>query len=337
MPTIEFRHAKKSCQADAGDWLYDVVQSCDGGIPFSCKAGACGTCATEVLEGLDALREPSARELRTLTEFGLDPQQFRLPCLYDADSDLVFGKPHNAPDEATTLLRHEVVVESYRPLNATVAEVRFFVQSAEFAFRPGQYMLFDIPRAGKAVRRSYSVSTPPSDKRHFEVCVRAVPGGWGSNYIHRMRPGNVLKVEGPYGKFVLNEESGKDILMIATGTGMAPIKSMMMHLLDKASARRVRVIFGVRHEDDLFYTDLLRGLKAKHPAFSYDITLSQPGPTWGGRRGRVTQVIDDTVRPEQAASTEVYLCGSRKMIEDSKARLRALGFSPDALHHENFY
>jgi NAD(P)H-flavin reductase len=118
---------------------------------------------------------------------------------------------------------------------------------------------------------------------------------------------------------------------------MSPVKSMMMHLLDRHSSRKVHVLFGVRHDDDLFYTDLLRGLKAKYPEFSYDITLSQPSSTWGGHRGRVTDLIDKLIRPQDAGSTEVYLCGSRKMIQDSEERLRALGFADESLHHENFY
>jgi Na+-transporting NADH:ubiquinone oxidoreductase subunit F len=338
MPKVAFTHANKSAEAEEGDWLYDVVDGCDGGIPFSCKAGACGTCATEVKEGRESLGEQTAREIRTLEAQGLDPAVYRLPCLCDVHGDVVFGTPHAAAENATTLSVHDVVVESYRPLNATVGEVRFFVESREFAFLPGQYMIFHIPHPGHAVRRSYSISTSPSDKRHFEVCVRSVAGGHGSNYIHRLRPGNRLKVEGPFGDFVLQEESGKRALMIATGTGVSPIKSMLLHLLDTRSTREVHLLFGVRHEADLFYTDLYRGLASRYPQFRYDITLSAPNPeTWAGRQGRVTQVLEDVLRPGDAESTDVYLCGGQRMIEDCKARLREKGFPEESLHHENFF
>ncbi|WP_428266322.1 FAD-binding oxidoreductase [Haliangium sp.] len=339
MPKISFQHVDKSIEADEGEWMYEVVERAEGGIPFACKAGACGTCATPVVEGIDSLGKVSAREARTLTELGLDLDTYRLPCLKDVGaSDVVWGRPHSAADADTELGTHEVVVESYRPLNLTVAELRFFVDKADFHARPGQYMIFHIPDAPRTVRRSYSISTPPSDTRHFEICVRAVAGGYGSNYVHRLRPGERLAVEGPYGDFVLDEASERDIIMIATGTGIAPIKAMLMHLLDKRSKRRVRLFFGLRHETDLFYTDLLRGLAAHYPALEYWITLSQADPArWAGPRGRVTDLIDTHVSAADAATSEVYLCGGRPMIESSTAALRALGFSADTIHYERFF
>lgn len=126
--------------------------------------------------------------------------------------------------------------------------------------------------------------------------------------------------------------------MIVTGTGVLPIKSMLLHILDTKSSRRARLIFRVRHESDLSYTDLYRGLSARFPEFRYDITLSSPNPeAWAGHRGRVTDLIERTVRESDAESTEVYLCGGRQMIEDAKTLLAAKGFPEDALHHENFY
>jgi ferredoxin-NADP reductase/ferredoxin len=339
MPKVTFQHTGKSVDADEGEWMYDVVERADGGIPFACKAGACGTCATPVLAGVESLGKVTAREARTLTELGLDLDTHRLPCLKDVGAaDLTWGRPRNAADADRQLATYEVVVESYRPLTLTVAEIRFFVEKSDFAFRPGQYVILHIPDAPGVVRRSYSISTPPSDQRHFEICVRAVAGGHGSNYVHRLRPGQRLQVEGPYGDFVLAEDSTRDIIMIATGTGISPIKSMLMHLLDRRSLRRVRLFFGLRHESDLFYTDLLRGLSAHYPAFEYSVILSQADPErWSGPRGRVSDLIDLEVTSEQAAHTEVYLCGGQPMIETCTTELRALGFDEAAIYYERFF
>ena len=93
MPNIKFDHENKTVIADNGEWLYDVVQRANIGIPFSCKAGACETCATEILEGFDNLAEQSAREVRALNSANLDPKKFRLPCLCDVHGDVVFGQP----------------------------------------------------------------------------------------------------------------------------------------------------------------------------------------------------------------------------------------------------
>jgi NAD(P)H-flavin reductase/ferredoxin len=338
MPKVKFEHSGQVCECEVGEWVYNVVDRAKGGIPFACKAGACGTCATELRSDREGIGPQTAREARTLRANGLDPGSYCLPCLADVAGDVVFGKPVNAKKTGAKLGAREVVVESYRPLNGTVAEVRFFAGPEELEFKPGQFMIFNIPHPEKPVRRSYSISTPPSDKRHFEICVRSVAGGHGSNYVHRLRPGSRLTVEGPYGKFVLREDSEREILMIATGTGLSPIKSMLLHLLDSKSGRKVRLFFGLRHEADLFYTDLLRGLAAHYPSFEYRIILSAPDPnSWAGPRGRVTALVDDLVTPADAESTEVYLCGGRKMIEDCKKRLSDKGFSANVLRHENFY
>jgi Na+-transporting NADH:ubiquinone oxidoreductase subunit F len=339
MPTITFQHAGKSVEADEGEWLYDVAERAEAGIPFACKAGACGNCATPVIEGIETLAKVTAREARTLTNLNLDLEHYRLPCLKDVGGgDVVWGRPVHATETAHALGSHTVLVESYRPLNLSVAEVRFFVETAGFAYQPGQYMIFSVPGRPHAVRRSYSISTPPSDVRHFEVCVRAVAGGYGSNYVHRLRPGDEIPVEGPFGDFVLDEHSGRDIIMIATGTGIAPIKSMMMHLLEQRSRRRLRLFFGLRHESDLFYTDLFRGLKAHYPGFEYRVILSRADrDTWSGPRGRVTDLIDEQLTEKDAANSEVYICGGRPMIESCTDRLYRLGFPQDAVKHERFF
>jgi ferredoxin-NADP reductase/ferredoxin len=339
MPTIEFRADGKRHEAGEEDWFYDVCVDAGASIPFSCKAGACGTCATEVLEGMEALPPPSQRELRTLAAAGVDPALFRLPCLHVVQGPVAFGRSANNMGAATQLQRLEGVVESHRRLNLTVCEIRFFVPGAGFAFQPGQYVIFQIPSAGghEVIRRSYSISTPPSDVRHLEICVRAVAGGHGSNWVHRLRPGMKVQFEGPVGDFTLRDTS-RDILMVATGTGISPIKSMLLHLLDQRSDRRVRLFFGVRSAQDLFYTDLLRGLEAHYPGFSSTIAMSAPDPTrWAGRPARVTDLVRDQVSPDQALRTEAYLCGSRAMVDDVREALLAKGMEPDHIHSENFY
>ena len=173
--------------------------------------------------------------------------------------------------------------------------------------------------------------------RHFEICVRAVAGGHGSNWVHRLRPGMKVGFEGPVGDFILRDTS-RDILMVATGTGISPIKSMLLHLLDQRSDRRVRLFFGVRSAQELFYTDLLRGLEAHYPGFSSSIAMSAPDPTrWPGRPARVTDLVREQVTPDQAARTEAYLCGSRAMVDDVREALLAKGIVPDHIHSENFY
>ncbi|MHC4470427.1 MAG: 2Fe-2S iron-sulfur cluster-binding protein, partial [Planctomycetota bacterium] len=138
MPRITFKADDIVHECDEDDWLYDVCTDAGSSVPFQCKAGACGTCATEVLEGREALGKPTAREIRTLKATGVDPETHRLPCMCTAGGDAVLGAPAAAADTQQELQTHDLVVESYRPLNHAVCEVRFRVEDdTAFTHRPG--------------------------------------------------------------------------------------------------------------------------------------------------------------------------------------------------------
>jgi NAD(P)H-flavin reductase len=120
--------------------------------------------------------------------------------------------------------------------------------------------------------------------------------------------------------------------MIATGTGIAPIKSMLLSLLGQTGTRRIRLFFGLRNVSDLFYTNILSDLRETHPWFEPTIILSQPDPIgWPGLRGRVTDLISEQVSADEALNTDAYLCGGRPMIEEAKRLLI------DRIRHENFF
>jgi Na+-transporting NADH:ubiquinone oxidoreductase subunit F len=338
MHRVTFQQDKITYDAQEGQWLYEVCEAAGSSVPFACKAGACGTCATQVVQGIESLGPQRAREIRTLESNGLDPAQYRLLCLADVHGSLTLGASAK-PQHATAPLGVCMVrVKEYRPLTLTVCEQRFAIESGEITFSPGQYMIFHVPGVDKVIRRSYSISSHPSDRTHFEICVRAVSGGFCSNFIHRLRPGDCIQVEGPYGDFRLDDGSQRDILMIATGTGIAPIKSMLLSLLGQTGRRRIRLFFGLRNVSDLLYTDMLSNLRETHPWFEPPIILSQPDPMgWPGLRGRVTDLINEQVSADEASNTDAYLCGGRPMIEEAKRLLIHKGMKVDHIRHENFF
>jgi Na+-transporting NADH:ubiquinone oxidoreductase subunit F len=342
MPKVLFKQSGLSISCSAGDYLLDLCEAHEGTIKFSCRAGACGACVIDVSTTPEGLNPMSARERRTLESVGADLTRHRLACITRVMNDLEIGEATTATSErareAGVRPGFEAEVVASRHLVDQVREVTFrLIQPATISFLPGQYLSFTVADFDH-IRRSYSLASSPADRRHVTVCVRAVSGGRGSNYIHRLEPGDRVRFDGPYGEFVLRQSSRREILLIANGTGVAPMISILRHLIDAQSSRSVRLYFGLRHVHDMFYQDELEQFAKQLPAFRYQYCLSQPFPAlWHGFVGRVTDLLRAEVSPEVAARSEAYLCGGRSMVDDAKAILLAKGMAADAIYHEQFY
>lgn len=248
----------------------------------------------------------------------------------------------NTPAPAPPKNRAGIVVER-RELTSRFYELRLRIDGApDFTFVAGQSMVVTLDdtrgeRPRKA-RRSYSMSNPPSDLGHVEFCIERIPGGLASNALGALAPGERVALKGPYGRFSIDLASPREILLIATGTGIGPFKSMIEDLFARGSRRRVRLWFGLRFVEDLIYADRLAALAADHANFEPVITLSRPEPgRWDGAVGRVTRLVDERLSASDAEGTDVYLCGSTAMIEDVGARLRVLGFPEERIRFESFF
>ncbi len=201
-----------------------------------------------------------------------------------------------------------------------------------FEFLAGQFLQFCIPQPEKMVLRSYSISSTPSDP-YLEFCIKFLEGGLASQYLKNMNIGDSVEFQGPRGLFV-HKENGIAISLIATGTGIAPIMGIIRDELEnKKNTQEVRLLFGVRSEEDVFWLDRFENLKKQYPNFVYDVTLSQPkiDGSWAGLRGRVTEHI-----LHHLVSHKFYLCGNAAMVKDVRTILLENGVEPKAIHFEIF-
>jgi ferredoxin-NADP reductase len=210
-------------------------------------------------------------------------------------------------------------------------------EGGQVEFEAGQFFMMKVEdEHEKPVNRAYSVASPPSDKG-FSLCVKLIPDGRGSNFLKKMELGDSAKFMAPFGHFVLSESTlnqEKDVIMISTGTGLAPFISMMPILFEKGHKRPVTLFFGVRHEADLFYVELLQKWEEDYDFFTAEICLSRPEDSWEGRCGRVTKLLEDAfVTPED---TEVYICGNGAMVKDVRASMIERGIDKKAIHLEQF-
>jgi NAD(P)H-flavin reductase len=232
-----------------------------------------------------------------------------------------------------------------QPVSARVAVVRnlthdvrqidlVLVNPREMPFIAGQFVSFEIERPGSATpaTRPYSIASSPADATSFQLLFNRVSGGPGSGYLFSLAAGDVTAFTGPFGSFTLRH-SPRDILFVATGTGIAPIRSMLLALAEGASTRRIRLLWGLRSERDLYYQDELTALGRRLADFSFTTTLSQPGASWSGAAGRVVPLVAREIAT--VANLEVYLCGNGSMIREVRDLIRRAGLCP--IYTEQYY
>jgi CDP-4-dehydro-6-deoxyglucose reductase len=215
-------------------------------------------------------------------------------------------------------------------------EVRHFVfevpEAAEFPFIPGQWVSCEETVNEEQITRAYSIASAPHGNR-FDLCLNRVQNGHLSPYLFRMHPGDAIEMRGPFGTFIFREPPA-DSVLVATGTGIAPFRSMLQARLAKDSRNRITLLFGVRHEHSLLYRDEFESLESQHPGFRFWPTLTRPEPGWTGRTGRIQQHLAEAVGSRR--DLDVYICGLREMVDEVRAMLRDLGFDRKRMVYEKY-
>lgn len=215
-----------------------------------------------------------------------------------------------------------------------VRRVRLRALDAErLGHRAGQYILLHARAAdGTTVKRAYSIASPPREDPVFELCVRLVPERPASGFVHAVSPGTEVSFTGPWGKFVVDDER-HDLVLVATGTAISCAGAILEDELAKPCSRRIRLLWGLRHESDVHGLARLDELARVHSRFSYRIMLSRPGSGWRGARGRVTDALRAEARPEAL----YYLAGNGAMIADAEDILASAGVPATSIRKEVFF
>lgn len=215
-------------------------------------------------------------------------------------------------------------------------EVRHFVFEApeveQLHFKPGQFVSFQATLGGKKITRAYSIASVPSGN-HFELCLNLVQEGIFSPHLFNMQPGDSVEMTDPLGFFVIRNPA-RAAVFVATGTGIAPFRSMAPGYLDHPEAKDLTLIFGVRHERNIYYRDEFEALARRHPNFTFWPTLSRPQPSWGGRAGHVQTHVLEAVGNRR--DLDVYICGLKAMVDDVRAILKQMGFDRKQIIFEKY-
>jgi ferredoxin-NADP reductase len=215
-------------------------------------------------------------------------------------------------------------------------EVRHFVFEAEpvsrLDFVPGQFVSFSAEIGGKEITRAYSLAGPPQGTNRFELCLNRVQDGHLSPRLFAMQPGDAIAMREPLGMFTLRNP-GREAIMIATGTGIAPFRSILPADLKDDSPPRT-LLLGVRHESHILYRAEFESLAERYPQFRFWPTLSRPEISWQGRSGHVQAHLAEAIGGRR--DMDFYLCGLKQMVDDVRNYLKSMGFDRKQIFYEKY-
>jgi len=206
----------------------------------------------------------------------------------------------------------------------------------DFSFTPGQFISILDREHGKEVTRAYSIASPRGGNR-FELCLNRVPDGIVSPWLFDLQPGAEVEMHEPLGYFTLRHP-GHRAVFVANGTGIAPFRSMLLDYLPRTHLE-VTLLYGVRYEEGLLYRDEFERLAGEYEKFRFLPSITRPTASWQGRTGRVQMHLDDALAlrtPDQAFTTDVYICGLKEMVDDVRQELKQRGFDRKQIIYEKY-
>ena len=325
----------RTLHVDAGQAVLEAALRAGLNLPHSCKSGHCGSCRARILSG--AVHYPNGRPLGISA--AEEARGFVLLCQARADADLVVSARVIANVADVEIKTLPCRIERLKLLAPDVMQVMLRLPAVEpLRFQAGQYL--DVLLDER--RRSFSIASPPHDSELIELHVRRVPGGGFTERLFGagqdggpLTAGSLLRIEGPIGQFIYRDGPGP-VLMVAGGTGFAPLKSMLRRLLESGVRRDVHCYWGARHERDVYEQALVLDWVRRFPHLKFTAVLSDASVAEAAHH-RVGWVHDAVLADyPDLASFEVYAAGPPAMIEALRESFPRHGLAPGKLYFDSF-
>ncbi len=330
--TVHLRPSGKTFTVENKETVLEAALRQHIALPYGCRNGACGACLGKLLTGEIQYSDPPPDALpRLLPELG-DVLLCKAKPLCNLELEVTEVA---IPTAAQALKLLPCRVQALRALAHDVMQLFLTLpQTERISFLAGQYV--DLILADGR-RRSFSLANPPHANENLELHIRLVPGGiFTSHVFASMKPGDLLRVEGPLGSFFLREDSTRPIIMIAGGTGFAPVKAMVESMIEKQLQHPVHFYWGARAKRDLYMDGLARIWMEELPKFQYTPVLSEPlaEDGWAGRTGFVHDaVLQDYT---DVSGHDVYACGPPPMVRGARDGLLAQGLPEAHFYSDSF-
>jgi len=330
--TVTLKSSGRRFPVDPGETVLEAAQRAGIALPYSCRAGVCGSCKATLLEGHCSYpRNPP------LALSGTPPGQHAvLLCQAVPRDDLVIEAREVTSVEDFARRRLNVVVVEKRPLAPDVIGLRMQPAPGEASLNwlPGQYLdvLLDEER-----RRPFSIASGPQADGTIELHVRHVAGGGFTSWVSDgLKVGDTLRIEGPLGTFVPREDSERPMVFMAGGTGFAPVKAIVEHFIALGTRRPMQVYWGARSAADLYLRPMAEAWERSAHALRFHPVLSDPeqAASSGLRMGLVHEaVLEDQ---SDLSGHDVYMSGPPAMIDAGRKLFLDAGLPEDRLYYDSF-
>jgi CDP-4-dehydro-6-deoxyglucose reductase len=283
------------------------------GLPYGCKDGACGSCKCKKLSGAVVHGAHQSKALSADEE----AQGFVLTCCGVAQSDVLLESRQVTEAGAFPIRKMPSRVAAMERKSHDVILLRLQLPANDpFNYRPGQYVEF-LLRDGS--RRSYSMANAPHTGPALELHIRHMPGGKFTDHVFgTMKEKEIQRIEGPFGSFFLREDSDKPIVLLASGTGFAPIKALIEHMQFQGIQRPATLYWGGRRPEDLYMDDWVRARLTEMPNLQYVPVISDalPEDHWTGRTGFVHRAVLEDL--PDLSGYQVYACGAPIVVDSAR-------------------
>ena len=324
----------KELEVKGGNHLLGSLTQNEIFIPSACGGrGSCGLCKVKVLSGGGPLLPTETPYLTQEEQAG----HIRLSCQVKVREDISI----EIPEELFSIREYATKVEKIVDLTHDIKSLTLRLQKGDkIEFKAGQYVQIKAPQYGKnteEVYRAYSIASSPSQTDCIELIIRRVPQGICTTYVFDfLKEGDTLHLNGAYGDFYLQEDSQREMICIAGGSGLAPIKSILHRMEEKGMQRKAAFFFGCVKKRDLYYVDEMKAFEKTIPNFRFVPALSgaQEEDNWTGETGLITDVVGRYVA--DGSDMEAYLCGSPGMIDACIRVLREKGIQEDRIFFDKF-
>jgi NAD(P)H-flavin reductase/ferredoxin len=301
---------------EAGETVLDAAERAGYSLPYSCRKGICSTCEAELCRGSVASGGKPDE----------GPASGVLLCRATPRTDIVIHpKRINRHDPSA---RKKITAKVYRvtrPADDVYTLLLRFPAGIRARFRAGQYLRVAMPDGDT---RNFSMANAPRESDGVQLHIRRIPGGqFSDRVLARLEKGDKLDVEIPFGEFYLRTGSDKPMVCLATGTGFAPIKSIIEDLIARGNTRQVRLYWGGRRQQDLYLSSLAEKWQARIPWLQFVPVLSEPEAGWQGATGLVHETVLRDI--PDLSGWQVYACGNPLMIRNAQRDFETRAGLPD--------